>query len=621
MKSINYILRIGFISVLSFVVLPSVAQQKLPQENDLRIISYNIHHGEGLDGKTDYKRIGQMIRNLQADIVALQEIDSVTGRSGHKDVLQEIANEALMYPVFTRAIAYDGGAYGIGLLSKTHPLQIKQFPLPGKEEPRVLLLAEFEEFWIGCTHLSLTPEDQLASLPIIRQFASGIKKPFLLAGDWNALPNDATIREIQKDFVLLNDTEQPTYPADKPKQLLDYIAVWKNTGKYILKKNFSVIPDMQSSDHRPIMAKIRFLQPADRLFYSEPYLQSPTADGITVMFQTRAIAHCWIEYGTDTLNLKKVQALQNGQAVCDIENKVRLSGLKPATSYYYRLCAREIGDYQAYSKSFGDTVRTSFFSFRLPETNEQDFTAIILNDMHGYGETEKALAEVSKQIRPDFVVFNGDCLPEPASREEAMENINRLARLFNASSLPVFFVRGNHEIRNAYSVGMNSLIDYPDGKTYSAFSWGDTRFIILDCGEDKEDTHKVYAGLNDFSGFREEQTLFLQEELNSKPFKKAKRHILINHIPLWGNYDKYTPCPEMWGPLLKKAQIDINLSAHTHRYAFHPKGSELGNPFPVYIGGGYRLDKATYGILQKKGNTLTFTVENLKGEVLKSIQL
>ena len=58
-------------------------------------------------------------------------------------------------------------------------------------------------------------------------------------------------------------------------------------------------------------------------------------------------------------------------------------------------------------------------------------------------------------------------------------------------------------------------------KTYGAFNWGDTRFVLLDCGEDKTDDHWVYYGLNDFSGFRDEQTEFLRRELHSKAFRQA----------------------------------------------------------------------------------------------------
>ena len=184
------------------------AQEKLPVENDLKIISYNIRHGEGLDGKTDYVRIARMFREQQADVVALQEVDSVTGRSHKKDVLREIANEALMYPVFAKAISFDGGSYGVGLLAREHPLSVERIALPGREEARVLLLAEFDDYYIGCTHLSLTPEDQLASLDVIRKIASRLNKPFLLAGDWNALPESQTIQEIRKDLTLLNNLKQ-----------------------------------------------------------------------------------------------------------------------------------------------------------------------------------------------------------------------------------------------------------------------------------------------------------------------------------------------------------------------------------------------------------------------------
>ena len=128
-----------------------------------------------------------------------------------------------MYPVFAKAISFDGGSYGVGLLAREHPLSVERIALPGREEARVLLLAEFDDYYIGCTHLSLTPEDQLASLDVVRKIASRLDKPFLLAGDWNALPESQTIQEIRKDFTLLNNLKQATYPANKPKDVIDYI--------------------------------------------------------------------------------------------------------------------------------------------------------------------------------------------------------------------------------------------------------------------------------------------------------------------------------------------------------------------------------------------------------------
>ncbi|MEF9950733.1 MAG: endonuclease, partial [Mucinivorans sp.] len=82
-------------------------------------------------------------------------------------------------------------------------------------------------------------------------------------------------------------------------------------------------------------------------------------------------------------------------------------------------------------------------------------------------------------------------------------------------------MRGNHEIRNAYSMDLTRLFDYVGGKSYGAMSWGDTRIVMLDCGEDKPDSHWVYYGLNDFDGFRAEQLTFLEKEHRSPAFRAA----------------------------------------------------------------------------------------------------
>lgn len=228
-------------------------------KNQLTIVSYNIRHGEGIDGKTDYARIARIFTEQEADVVAVQEVDSVTGRSRGNDVLQELAEAAGMHPTFARAIAFDGGAYGIGILSKEAPLSVQRIPLPGREEARVLIVAEFERFFFGCTHLSLTPEDQLASLPVIRQAASAMKKPFILAGDWNAVPTEPFIQEIQQDVTLLNDLTQPTWPSDVPETMIDYIGVWKTTGPHIKATHTAVLPYSVSSDHRPVVVKVEGL--------------------------------------------------------------------------------------------------------------------------------------------------------------------------------------------------------------------------------------------------------------------------------------------------------------------------------------------------------------------------
>ena len=376
-----------------------------------------------------------------------------------------------------------------------------------------------------------------------------------------------------------------------------------------------------ASDHRPVVTEVRLKAKPEEIFYAAPYLQNPTEGGITVMWQTHVPTYSWVEYGTDTLNLKKARTIVDGQVICNgLHNKIRLTDLRPGQTYYYRVCSQEIMLYQAYKKEFGETAVSPFYTFKVPSASQEDFTALIFNDLHKQIPTLDALYEQVRDIPYDFVVFNGDCIDDPANEKEALYHLAYLCGKVGASHVPAFFLRGNHEIRNAYSIGLRALFDYVGDKTYGAFSWGDTRFVMLDCGEDKPDSTWVYYGLNDFTGLRKDQVSFLSKELNGKEFKQASKRVLLNHIPIYGNGDAYEPCPELWGSLLAKAPFNVNISAHTHQYAFHPKGS-LGNNFPVIVGGGYKLDSATVMVLRKKGNEMSVRVLNARGETLLDLKL
>ena len=587
-------------------------------QNTLKLMSYNIKNANGMDNVCNFQRIANVINNTSPDVVAIQEVDSMTNRSGQKYVLGEIAERTQMHGYFAPAIDYDGGKYGIGLLTKQLPLRLQTLPLPGREEARTLILAEFADYIYCCTHMSLTEEDRMKSLELVKAFTSSSTKPLFLAGDMNAEPESGFIKELQKDFQILSNPKQHTFPAPDPKETIDYIATLKQNAKGFAVISAKVINEPMASDHRPILVELRTAEKADKIFRMKPYLQNPVGNGITVMWETTVPAYCWVEYGTDTTQLKRARTIVDGQVVCNnYLHKIRIDGLQPGQKYYYRVCSQEILLYQAYKKVFGNTAQSAFSEFTLPATDTDSFTAVVFNDLHQHTQTFRALCQQIKNVNYDFVVFNGDCVDDTVDHNQATSFISELTEGVCGDRIPTFFMRGNHEIRNAYSIGLRDHYDYVGDRTYGSFNWGDTRIVMLDCGEDKPDDHWVYYGLNDFTQLRNEQVDFLKKELSSKEFKKAGKRVLIHHIPLYGN-DGKNLCANLWTKLLEKAPFNISLNAHTHKYAYHPKG-ELGNNYPVIIGGGYKMDGATVMILEKKKDELRVKVLNAKGKILLDI--
>lgn len=590
-------------------------------KNTWRIMSYNIRNGRGMDETTDLQRIADVINRAKPDVVAVQEVDSVTGRSSQTDILHELADQTLMYRTYAPAIPFDGGRYGVGILSKEKPITFRYIPLPGREERRTLLWVEFEKYIFACTHLSLTEEDRISSIHFIKQEAEAASKPFILAGDWNDTPESPFITEIQKDFQLFSNPKQFTFPAPAPRECIDYIAGYKAKGMPFTVLSSQVINEAVASDHRPVMVDIRLKAEKEAIFRAKPYLQNPTDGGITVMWQTNVPVYSWVEYGTDTLQLQRARTLVDGQVICnDYHTKIRINNLNPGQTYYYRICSREITLYEAYKKEFGETAVSPFYSFTLPAVQTTDFKAVIFNDLHKQEATLRALYEQVKDIAYDFVVFNGDCIDDPKNEADALTHLTMQCETVGAEQVPVFYLRGNHEIRNAYSIGLRNLFDYVGDKTYGAFSWGDTRIVMLDCGEDKPDSTPVYYDLNDFTQLRQDQVVFLQKELTGQAFQQANKRVLLGHIPIYGNGDSYHPSAELWGDLLRQAPFDINISGHTHKHAYHPTNT-IGNHFPVVIGGSQRMDTSTVMILEKKGTTMNLRVLNTKGETLLNINL
>ena len=238
--------------VFLVILILGTATASIGQNQPLQIMSYNVRHCAGMDLVVDYDRTANVITQQQPDVVALQELDSMTGRSGHHDQLGELASRTGYHPVFGAAIDFDGGKYGVGILSREIPLSTRRIPLPG-DEPRVLLVVELEDYVIACTHLDLEEAQRMTSVPLIVEEAQRWQKPFILAGDWNDEPGSELLELMTQYFTILSGDEA-TYPADEPTECIDYVAVFDGRAKAI---ESHVIDEPAASDHRPLVVWVR----------------------------------------------------------------------------------------------------------------------------------------------------------------------------------------------------------------------------------------------------------------------------------------------------------------------------------------------------------------------------
>lgn len=252
--------------IIPFIVVMLVAFQAAFAGQPLKIMSYNVRNAKGMDNKVDFGRIAKVIIDVAPDVVAVQELDSMTVRYGKKYVLGEIASLVGMHHSYFPAIEFDGGKYGIGILSKEKPIGLKGYSLPGREEKRALLVAEFEDYFFACTHLSLTGEDRMSSLEIIGKIAGESNKPFILAGDFNDLPESAFIQGLQKEFHILNIPAEKTFPAPLPDRTLDYITLLKKDSPDFKVLGSEVIDEPMASDHRPVVVELEFEQEKGEVF-------------------------------------------------------------------------------------------------------------------------------------------------------------------------------------------------------------------------------------------------------------------------------------------------------------------------------------------------------------------
>ena len=227
----------------------------------LRVVSYNIRHGQGMDGRVDLARTARVLRELSPDLVALQEVDQGVERSGGVDQAAELGRLLGLEHAFGAFMPYQGGAYGLALLSRHPVARSWTVGLPAGHEPRVALAAAVvlpggDTLVAIGVHFDWVEDDgfRFAQARTLAAVLDTLSHPYVLLGDLNDVPGSRTLelfharaREATKP-----DGGRLTFPSGKPVKEIDHVFAAPRDRWRI--REVRVAAEPLASDHRPVLA-------------------------------------------------------------------------------------------------------------------------------------------------------------------------------------------------------------------------------------------------------------------------------------------------------------------------------------------------------------------------------
>ena len=280
--------------LVSALVVPSWADDNA----SFRIMSYNIRHGTPSDNEhIDIAATAAAIAAESPDFVCLQEVDKNHGRSGNVDQAAYLAEAAgLGYSTFCKTIDFsDGGKYGIAILSKTKPLSVTMTELPRIDatyEQRMLLVCEFEDFYVANSHFDLNASPRVESVTTISNVFSGLAKPVFFTGDWNDTPSSETLSKIKGFMTVLSPESGAASFSDR---IIDYITMDSaSAGEYVVRTSYvKQVPDV--SDHNPVIAEI-VRRPADSsVWYDGNGVVAFGIGAVSVAYRSETETNAWLD--------------------------------------------------------------------------------------------------------------------------------------------------------------------------------------------------------------------------------------------------------------------------------------------------------------------------------------
>lgn len=245
---------------ISLILLATSVQAAEPIS--LRVLSYNIHHARGMDDKLDLPRIANVIRSVQPDVVALQEVDQNVKRSLGVDQPAELARLTEMHVAFGGNIKLQGGDYGNAILSRFPIAEHQNHLLPNVDdgEQRGVLVAEIAVPKLASALLLLgthfdyrrDPEERVQSARFVNELIKQDPRPALLVGDLNDVIGSEPLKSLETVWTRTNEQAMPTIPVVNPTRQIDFILFSPAERWKVIQTR--VLDETIASDHRAIFS-------------------------------------------------------------------------------------------------------------------------------------------------------------------------------------------------------------------------------------------------------------------------------------------------------------------------------------------------------------------------------